>query len=215
MGTDIHTVVAKKKSTGSLEVIGFNVAGEPRDYNSFVVLAGLRNGFGFAGFATGDAWDVLFPPKGLPEGFSEEVEVEPFVDHFGNVQRYWSLGEHTHSYLSLEELNKIREHYRERKHRGVGVLAKEDYLYLQKTGERPRTFSLGVFGSSFYQEDDGVFDAASEDERKRITHVRTSWIEPALDRLYFLKCAISELEKAAYKHGISDSEVVLVFGFDS
>ena len=43
-----------------------------RNYDWFSILADVRNGFGFAGISTGDGFDVIAQPKGLPNDLSIE-----------------------------------------------------------------------------------------------------------------------------------------------
>jgi hypothetical protein len=60
MGTDIHSI-AQVRRNGSWETVAIGVCGDPRSYNTFAMLADVRNGTGtkwpsrarkLAGFAT-------------------------------------------------------------------------------------------------------------------------------------------------------------------
>ena len=42
----------------------------------FAILAGVRNGYGFAGCDTGDGFRPIAPPRGLPGDVSPEVAEE-------------------------------------------------------------------------------------------------------------------------------------------
>ena len=68
MGTDIHIVVEIYKDHGwHLTDI---VPSQDRNYRAFAVLADVRNGYGFAGFSTGDAVIPISEPRGLPDDMS-------------------------------------------------------------------------------------------------------------------------------------------------
>lgn len=94
MGCDIH-VIAEVKKNGKWEVNKEEVFINPyykegetdydwqktkfqadpdggRSYDWFAILADVRNGFGFAGVSTGDGFDVVAQPKGLPDDLSSE-----------------------------------------------------------------------------------------------------------------------------------------------
>ncbi len=82
MGTDIHSIVQVRKAAERFRLLGINdappaapgewvtvgvaVAGDPRSYNTFAMLADVRNGRGFAGIKTSDGFPVIHEPRGLP-----------------------------------------------------------------------------------------------------------------------------------------------------
>lgn len=66
-----------------------------RSYNLFSILADVRNGYGFAGFTTGEGFSPISKPKGLPEDVTESVKEK---------SDSWDCDGHSHSYLSLKEL---------------------------------------------------------------------------------------------------------------
>ena len=47
-----------------------------RNYDLFSALAGVRNGYAFAGCDTGDAIKPIQDPRGLPDNVSDEVKKE-------------------------------------------------------------------------------------------------------------------------------------------
>lgn len=88
MGTDIHCFVEKRNKKGDWEQItGFETSWgtdevsplENRNYDMFAVLAGVRNGVGFAGVRTGEPVEPISKPRGLPYDISDEVFKE--LDH--------------------------------------------------------------------------------------------------------------------------------------
>ena len=47
-----------------------------RNYDLFAMLADVRNGRGFAGIKTGEGFNIISPPKGIPVDASKEVMLE-------------------------------------------------------------------------------------------------------------------------------------------
>jgi hypothetical protein len=79
MGTDIHSI-AQVKRDGQWVTVAIGIAGDQRNYNTFAMLANVRNGRGFAGCWTSTGFPVIHEPRGLPEdlatvdGFVEDDE---------------------------------------------------------------------------------------------------------------------------------------------
>jgi hypothetical protein len=69
--------------------------GDGRNYNAFAMLADVRNGSGFAGVDTGDGFEPIAMPRGLPEDASPSVYDE---------SERWGVDGHSHSYFTLREL---------------------------------------------------------------------------------------------------------------
>ena len=114
MGCDIHFYVEKKvngkwKSADSWKENKFaGEAGEPdlelpyensfyqgRNYDLFAILANVRNGRGFAGVYTGEGFNPISDPKGLPSDLSKELKAE---------SDYWDCDGHSHTHFTLKEL---------------------------------------------------------------------------------------------------------------
>lgn len=66
-----------------------------RNYNLFAILAGVRNGRGFAGIDTGDGVVPIDDPRGLPDDVTAPVKAD--------AER-WGIDGHSHSWLTLAEL---------------------------------------------------------------------------------------------------------------
>lgn len=66
-----------------------------RSYNLFAVLADVRNGRGFAGIKTGEGFNPIAAPKGVPEDCCPEYRAE--------VER-WDSDGHSHSWFTVAEL---------------------------------------------------------------------------------------------------------------
>src|SRR4030095_14523751 len=69
---------------------------DDRNYNTFAMLANVRNGYGFAGCDTGDGFQPISKPRGLPKDLSAEVLA--ISKDAGDEHDIW-LGDHSHSWL--------------------------------------------------------------------------------------------------------------------
>jgi hypothetical protein len=85
MGADIHVVCEVMKEPGRWQLHLRSPLSDHRDYNSFGALAGVR----------ADAvHDDLSYPRGLPKDMGSDID--------------W-LGDHSHHWLTLKELKKIKK----------------------------------------------------------------------------------------------------------
>jgi hypothetical protein len=118
MGTDIHPLVqvrvddrwvnhewpdgstryrwdlTEESPLASRAFMGLNA----RNYSLFAILAGVRNGFGFAGTRWGEPVEPIAPERGLPEDYSH-VDVYGDDDELEN----W-LGDHSYTWMTLKEV---------------------------------------------------------------------------------------------------------------
>lgn len=116
MGADIHFYVEKKQADGSWELQGrferevedegtddeyvwMGQVDRPmysgRNYNLFAILADVRNGRGFAGIKTGEGFNPISDPRGVPDDASQGyIEL---VDQYG-------CDGHSHSYHTLRQI---------------------------------------------------------------------------------------------------------------
>lgn len=105
-----------------------------RNYNLFSILANVRNGRGFAGVKTGEGFNPISEPKGVPKDastiYQEQVES-------------WDCDGHSHSYLTLKEL---KEYDWNQTTTLYGVVSEDYYKELKETGEPPTSYSGGVSG---------------------------------------------------------------------
>lgn len=94
MGTDIHVAVERRGEDGQWTYVPGNWP-RNRNYDAFAILAGVRNGSGFAGVDTGDGFVPIAAPRGLPRDAAVET-----LDHDDGPLSY----EHTPSWITLAEL---------------------------------------------------------------------------------------------------------------
>lgn len=71
---------------------------DSRNYDLFGILADVRNGIGFAGIRTGDAWPVIEEPRGIPADAS---------DLYRKEAEEWGIDGHSHSWFTVEELDRF------------------------------------------------------------------------------------------------------------
>lgn len=94
MGCDIHGVLQREWGDArGWETV--DQIDEDRSYAVFAALAGVRN------------YEDLKPiaePRGLPDDFKLDDDEHVFEDMEGNLRRVW-IGDHSYSWLSIDELN--------------------------------------------------------------------------------------------------------------
>lgn len=104
-----------------------------RNYNLFAVLANVRNGYGFAGYKTGEGFEPVSMPRGLPQDVTSEVKAES--DSLG-------VDGHSHSWLSLSELMAYDWEKTVIQH---GVVSPEEYKSFAENG-KPNSWCSGAGG---------------------------------------------------------------------
>jgi hypothetical protein len=88
-----------------------------RCYDTFAILANVRNGSGFGGISTGGGFISIAEPRGLPDDMSAELKQliarndddEP-AGAYETLRAKWGatwIGDHSHTHLSLDELLKF------------------------------------------------------------------------------------------------------------
>lgn len=118
-----------------------------RSYDTFAILANVRNGTGFAGVVTGQGFNYISEPRGLPPDLSpDHQEQERYWDENedGTIDKGYWFGDHSHSWLTLRELLDFDWQQRTVK-QGV-VSAAEFKEWDAKGGGWPKSWSGGVSG---------------------------------------------------------------------
>jgi len=210
MGTDIHGVWQfKDAKTAKWHDIASNYK-QDRHYQLFAVLAGVRNGFGFAGFKTGDDVSPIDEARGLPEDFLmdnynhplEKFELMPIwrqnCYNKGDKIDTW-MGDHSHSWLGGEEM--LAWYETAPKVTKIGILDRDTYKSWDRISE-PENYCAHIEGR------DVVLISCDEKENTDWTHIRCEWGSELREELaYFFE----EVASLVSEHG----EVRFVFGFDS
>lgn len=151
MGCDIHLYVETRNANGEwvnvpakghMPLTDFHTKYgydpdwfEGRSYDTFAILANVRNGHGFAGVKTGDGFRPIAKPRGLPKDTSAEVR-RGAVD--------WGIDGHSHSWLTVAEIDAYdwdQETFRE------GVVGPVQFCVHLHQGS-PNSWSGGVGGGN-------------------------------------------------------------------
>lgn len=127
-----------------------------RNYNLFGILANVRNGRGFAGLRTGDGFNPIATPKGIPSDVDPEILAE--IDD-------WGSDGHSHSYLTLAE---ILDYDWEQVTESQGYISAEEYEKWDKKSE-PDHYCGGISGRNIltvtgaaYLQNHGTFEPKLE-----------------------------------------------------
>jgi len=127
-----------------------------RNYDLFAILADVRNGFGFAGVKTGEVFNPISKPKGIPKDASEESK--EFMNSYGGDG-------HSHSYHTLE---KLLSYNWEQTNTKQGVIGIEEYEKLKGTSKGPDTWCGGISGPN-------VVVSSTDKITLETTHVIYRW----------------------------------------
>lgn len=198
MGTDIHGRFQKKVTTGKNSYTWDDIASEweeNRHYQLFAILAGVRNGFGFAGVPTGEAVKPIAEPRGLPKGIR--------ADDGYDADGMW-YGEHSYSWLSGEEM---LAWYNNPSNNVVQTGVITQAAYREWDGKRPDYYSNWCSGPGITVINaDQVADY--DREQSPFSHVSVTWETNLNEELAYF---FDEVKRLQDLHG----EIRLVFGFDS
>lgn len=208
MGTDIHGVFQARKD-GDWKTVPSSYNFE-RQYSLFACLAGVRNGFGFAGVSTFSPITPISSPRGLPEGFPGEIGIEDdcaspwereyrekFVEDSEKTKPItrW-MGDHSHSWLAAAEILA----YSWPKLKRTGVISLGQFNAWDGVSS-PESWSGDISGL-------GIVVAENYgDISPETTHVRVNWVSDAKVFDEF----INEVKRLKEEH----EDVRFVFGFDS
>lgn len=209
MGTDIHGVF-QAFDNGQWRDVESSY-GQDRHYQLFAVLAGVRNGYGFAGVPTGEPVTPIAQPRGLPVDFPMHGDSHPIAElahmdpsrrkwhHDGDALEVW-MGDHSHSWLTGEEMLAWRPPTVTK----VGILSREEYGAWTKQGA-PREYCGGVSGGGVKVINDNAVEMS---ETPTWTHVRVHWECSLTEELAYF---FDEVRRLVAEHG----KIRFVFGFDS
>lgn len=217
MGCDIHSVAQVRKK-GVWVTVGERL-NDDRNYDTFGLLANVRNGSGFAGVDTGDGWIPISEPKGLPDDFqiddNERHGATGELDEDGYDDSGVWMGDHSHSFLTLQEMLDYK-HWNKGTYKRAFV-SESDYLQLRGTQEEPESYCGGISGRNIVtmpaKEYDRLERMKALPKGKEI-HVHYQWGKTYKDNAVYTDI-IPTLKEIAKEHGVGPEDVRLVFGFDS
>lgn len=225
MGTDIHPLVQRRVS-GRWERVQEPETDRPRwesglharNYRVFAVLAGVRNGEGFAGIFTHRPITPIAEPRGLPEDLdafdliehtAEECPDKDDPDFECNHRFYF--GDHDFSWVTLAEILAYPWHEPLVEGGWVEQSVYEEWLARGRVGQ-PKGWSGSVSGSRVVHIPEYDYLAGGYSDRERHAfYIRCVWCIPqheAVGRFY--------TETIPWLKTLREPEDVrLVFGFDS
>lgn len=223
MGTDIHGVFQKRdKEAGKWVDVEHNYTMD-RHYQLFAVLAGVRNGAGFAGVRTGESVQPIAEPRGYPDDFAVEVIADEDEYDLEDMHMLASLahmdkrraeyrseedpcavwmGDHSHSWLLGSEM--LAWYERAPTIIQTGILDRADYEAWDKKSHL-QSYSDGIWGANVVLVNDNDQERAA---KPNWTHIRCEWEMPLQHELSYF---FDEVKRLVAEHG----EVRFVFGFDS
>lgn len=227
MGADIHSIGQIKKDGKWLTKIA-RIGGDDRDYDTFAVLADVRNGRGFAGVETGEGWPVFANPRGLPDDMEYVQTEENEETGEEEVRETFSAEEamngsprvklETPYYYCFDKDKKDPVHY----------LWLGDHSYSHFTLTELKELRAFVLKEKPEYEIRGMISKkqATALERGELPeewcggtsnpdYVKAAWKRPTLDCLWLLQKQIAELETLAKETETPEDDVRMVFGFDS
>lgn len=149
MGCDIHSKIEVKQN-GQWQVNTEKVYADwreentelvetppdMRNYDWFGLIANVRNGRGFAGVRTGEGFDTIVDPRGVPDDATEDWK---------NEVEQWDSDFHSHSWLKLSDIDSYDWSKETQKQ---GVIPIELYKELRGTNNTPKSWCGGVSGAN-------------------------------------------------------------------
>lgn len=204
MGTDIHGIFQAKMDGKWIDIP--HKWEEHRHYFLFAWLAGVRNGFGFAGVPTHEPIEPIAERRGLPDDFIVDANYEhpttpdaydsrraQYIDE--SDRGYW-MGDHSHSWLTADEILTAKRPCGTRR---TGCVDRKWFeSWDGKTP--PQSWSGSIVGP-------GIVTSLPGNITDETTHVQIEWNAPEDGLDYF----VDEVRRLRDEHG----DVRLVFGFDS
>jgi hypothetical protein len=194
-----------------------------RNYDWFAILADVRNGRGFAGVKTGDGFEIICEPRGVPDDATEEWMEEV---------NGWRGDMHSHSWLHVKDFNDFDWTQKTWKR---GCITLKEYQRIKPQGTKPNDWSGNVSGPKIVIVDKNEADRILNGETINVTPrdffgTQSESIEVSLGKenleiyvdyeweveywdwfLYKFNSVIKPMQELAKKY----EDVRYVFGFDN
>ena len=220
--------------------VAIGIAGDPRSYNTFAMLANVRNGRGFAGVRTSTGFPVIHEPRGLPDDLERDEDHGVIIDKVQLVCAWdWDgkeqpidsaearrvayleddgclwLGDHSFSWCTLAELRAFIENVAKKTQTHLcGIVTRAEYIAHETTGKPYESWCGGLSDPGVYIA--GRIGVVYEEGGLPdfYTHVQTSWPVNAAEH-----SMLNEIEAAltlvATRTGTQPEDLRFVYGFDS
>ena len=213
MGTDIHIQIEIKRE-GKWEWVNKNLPdyinkhsyipiSRDRNYHLFAILANVRNGSGFAGCDTGDGFNFISEPKGLPLDMDAKLLIEQ--------EENGILGDHSFSYVTLKELidfdwkqtTKLR-----------GFVNKDEFIQWVIDKKEPSQYCGGTSGKCVTNKE---MQKLIDLNKYNGEYTQVEWTQTYIDAVgfdtYWEFTSLSHF--IDYDKIVSNEDIRIVFGFDS
>jgi hypothetical protein len=215
MGCDIHEYVEVRKNGKwtSVDVWEVNEENEleakrwiniNRNYDLFAILADVRNGRGFAGIVTGEGFNPISKPKGLPADCDARIY---------QASEWWGEDGHSHSWVSVAEILAFDWTQKTKQFGVVSAAQYEDWIRWRRgRGLGPEAYCGGISGCGILHITNKAMDELLAEGRANSNHyTKVEWFETyyqAAPQIF------GEFIPRALRLG-DPSEVRLVFWFDN
>ncbi len=169
-----------------------------RNYSLFAILGDVRNGRGFAGVKTGEGFNPIASNRGVPDDAS---------DYYKHIVADWDADGHSHSYLSMEEL----ENYDwEQQTILQGVVHQEGFRQWLDDGE-PKYYSGAIWGPNIETVSNREMrERLDEPNDRLITSV--SWVQTYASCCEeFLTETMPQLRSLRNRESVLDMRIVFFF----
>ena len=220
MGTDIHGGFIKLNQDKTTTPVKTSW-GMDRNYTLFAILAGVRNGYGFAGVYRHEPVTPIAEDRGIPDFVNSDEEGQstqfynpwfgaPYGDSDEQEFDTW-LGEHSFTYMTVQEILDW-EGWDNQLQYG-GVITREEYENTIAHGKDPEYWAGAVNGPQVIKISQHDYEKMKKENypTDKITHITCYWKNQQTlrdDFDWFLK----EIKRIANEHG---PDTYLVIGFDS
>lgn len=220
MGTDIHGVFQRHDTATDKWVDVAHKFEMNRHYQLFAVLAGVRNGRGFAGIKTGEPVKPISEPRGYPEGFQVDDDdhlvpaiecIDPrrakyhtpeYLEEGENPLRLW-MGDHSHSWLTADEM--LGWYENAPTVIKTGIFSRANYESWDKKSPPDFGYCGGIDGLGVVVVND---NQPEREATPNWTYIRCEWEQGLHAELAYF---FDEVRRLQGEHG----SVRFVFGFDS
>ena len=171
-----------------------------RNYRLFSVLAGVRNGAGFAGVRTGDPVTPISQPRGVPDDCCVQCKAE--------VER-WGRNAHSHSWLTLDDIVDYRWHRAIKR----GVVPLDVWRRWKRDGvSNPETWAGGVSGRGIVIIPEAAAAALNPTFNDDKTYVEAEWSTSLRDDCdEFMKAVTPRLQQLEMECGRGNARIVFFF----
>lgn len=200
MGTDIHARLRYKTWNDEHEYVDLPPVLCCRDYDFFAIIADVRNGYGFAGVLR---YTAAANPITSDRGLLDES-----IDQYGESTSGFWYGDHSYTYITLQNLIDTDLHYQTVTR--TGYVSLKDFLPLKRE-EAPENWCGDVSGQSVRKISPAEARTLKPEEDISY-YIYHEWEDqPFIEKIEQLKSWMSLYQNFNNK----PEDIILFMGFDS